>query len=301
MKCRVEDACRDGKAALALSGGMDSAILAKLMPEGSTAYTFRCIVPGVNVTDESPMAAKFAEQCGLIHKVIPIYWENVVAVVNQLMLRKGAPIHSIECQIYLAAQQAKRDGFDKFIFGENADIIYGGMDGLIAKDWTYKEFVERYSYVLPYQVLRNPEVIVAPFLKYEKDGHIDGHEFINEYFRQEALGTYTNACEAAGLTFVGPYSTTRMAGWMDYQRIRSGDTKYLVREVFHRLYPNEVIPDKIPMPRPVSKWLEKWNGPVRKEFIAHSADDMSGNQRWMIWALERFLTLLEQEDASCIE
>ncbi len=29
-----------------LSGGVDSAILAKFMPKGSTAYTFRCVVRG---------------------------------------------------------------------------------------------------------------------------------------------------------------------------------------------------------------------------------------------------------------
>ena len=45
------------KTALALSGGIDSAILAKFMPRGSVAYTFKCVVPGVKVTDEVPAAA----------------------------------------------------------------------------------------------------------------------------------------------------------------------------------------------------------------------------------------------------
>ena len=39
------DPLQDKKIALALSGGIDSAILAKFMPEGSVAYTFKCIVP----------------------------------------------------------------------------------------------------------------------------------------------------------------------------------------------------------------------------------------------------------------
>ncbi len=100
LKKQVEIATADGKAALALSGGIDSAILAKFMPEGSTAYTFRCLVPGKKVEDESERAAHYAEICKLNHKIIDIYWEDVESVVDKLMLRKGSPIHSIETQIY---------------------------------------------------------------------------------------------------------------------------------------------------------------------------------------------------------
>lgn len=46
LKRQVAAVTADKKAALALSGGIDSAILAKFMPEGSTAYTFRCVVRG---------------------------------------------------------------------------------------------------------------------------------------------------------------------------------------------------------------------------------------------------------------
>ena len=60
LESATQEACKDGKAALALSGGMDSAILAKFMPRGATAYTFRCVVPGMQVTDESPVAARYA-------------------------------------------------------------------------------------------------------------------------------------------------------------------------------------------------------------------------------------------------
>lgn len=51
--------------ALVLSGGIDSAILAKFMPKGSIAYTFKCVVPGVQVTDETVIASKYAQECGL--------------------------------------------------------------------------------------------------------------------------------------------------------------------------------------------------------------------------------------------
>lgn len=288
----VKNACRGGKAALALSGGIDSAILARFMPEGSRAYTFRCIVPGKRVTDETGRAAKWAEICGLSHEIVDIYWEDIVSASEILMRHKNAPIHSIEAQIYFAAQRAKADGAEKFIFGENADIIYGGMDGLLAKDWLYSEFIERYTYIMPYRVLKRPQLILEPYREFETDGYIDGYDFINKYFRQEALGTYCNACETAGIEFVGPYSTTYLNGVVDYKRIRGGDTKYLVREAFKILYPDEALPAKIPMPRPMNEWLEKWEGPRRPEFILHCTDNMTGDQKWMVWALEKYLDLI---------
>lgn len=294
----VTKSCSDGKAALALSGGIDSAILARFMPRGSKAYTFRCIVPGKSVTDETSQASIWAQMNDLDHEIIDIYWEDVERVTDRLMLHKGAPIHSIETQIYLAALKARREGATKFIFGENADIIYGGMDGLLQEDWLFGEFVDRYIYVNPYHVLKNPYIILEPFREFEKNGHIDGHDFINKYFRQEALGTYNNACETAGIEFVGPYSLTYMDTPIDYKRIRSGETKYIIREAFAKLYPEEEAPAKIPMPRPVNEWFLNWKGPKRPEFIPHCTDKMSGDQKWMVWALERFLSNIEKNEES---
>lgn len=296
LKRDVDEACKDGKAVLALSGGMDSAILAKMVPAGTKAYTFRCVVPGVQVVDESPAARQWAKQNELEHEIVDIYWEDVVKAADECMIRKGGPIHSIEAQISIAAKKACSEGFTKFILGENADIIYGGMNGLLAKDWLYSEFVDRYCYVLPYKVLRDFAMPMDPFKEFEVNGHIDGYDFINKYFRQEALGTYINACETAGIEFVGPYSRTFLDASIDYKRIRAGETKYIIRELFGKLYPETPIPDKIPMPRPVNKWFSDWEGPQRKEFIPHCTDNMSGDQRWMVWCLERYLNLIEGED-----
>ena len=282
--------------ALALSGGIDSAILARFMPEGSKAYTFRCVVPDKKVVDESEQAAVWARMNNLDHEIINITWEDILSVINKLMKHKGAPIHSIEAQIYIAAKKAKDAGATKFIFGENADIIYGGMDGLLKKNWLYGEFIDRYMYVNPYHVLNNdPQIILEPFKEFESEGHIDGYNFINKYFRQEALGTYNNACETAGIEFVAPYSLTKLDVPIDCQRIRHGDTKYLIREAFAKLYPHTEIQAKIPMPRPMNEWLLKWSGPAREEFIPHCTDNMTGDQKWMVWCLERFLNMLDEE------
>lgn len=289
----VEKATEDGDAALALSGGIDSAILAKFMPEGSTAYTFRCIVPGVQVTDETPVAAKIAAKCKLKHKIVDIRWEDVVSSLPAIFDKKNAPVHSIEAQIYKAGMQAKADGHDKFVFGENADIIYGGMDGLLKKDWYFGEYVERYTQLMPYRALRDPELNLEPYFRHEKDGHVDSYAFMNDVFRRESLGSYVNACGAVGIDFVGPFSKTRLDVPLDLGKIRSGNTKYLVREVFARLFPDFEIPAKIPMPRPTAEWLKDWSGPVRPEFIPHCTDNMSGDQKWLVFCLEKFLNHIE--------
>lgn len=295
LRLQVNEATADGMAALALSGGIDSAILAKFMPKGSMTYTFKCIVPDVNVTDETSAAARFAEINGLKNEIIEVFWEDMEAYAPLLMQHKGAPIHSIEVQIYKAALRAKQSGFTKMIFGENADIIYGGMDGLLSKDWLFGEFVNRYSYIMPYKVLKDNLLILEPFKEFENNGHIDGHHFINKYFRQEALGTYNNACQLCKVKFIGPFSKTYMNIPIDYVRIRSGETKYLVREAFSKLYPGFEQRSKIPMPRPMNEWMKNWYGPKRNDFWPHCSDCMDGDQKWMIYALEQYMNILDAE------
>ena len=295
LKKSVETAVKTSKAALALSGGIDSAILARFMPKGSVAYTFKCVVPGVEVTDETPAAARYAEECGLEHRVVEIYWEDFEEFAPLLMHRKNAPIHSIEVQIYKAALQAKKDGFDTLIFGEAADAVYGGLSGLLSKDWGVGEFIQRYSFVMPYLALKKPKLVLEPYKQYAHDGMIDPHEFISKVFINESVGSYFNAVDAAGVHIVLPYPETYLAEPIDYSRIRGGHNKYLVREIFERFYPNFDIPPKTPMPRPMNEWLSKWKGPQREEFWPHCTDVMTGDQKWLVWALERFLNMPDEK------
>lgn len=199
LRRQVEEATEDGKAALALSGGIDSLILAKFMPKGSKAYTFRCRVPGIAVLDESKRAAEYAAECGLEHEIVDIYWEDMEQLSIELMKHKGAPIHSIEVQIYKAALKAKSDGYDKFIFGESADCNYGGFSGVLSKDWLFGEFVSRYSYVMPYGVLKDSELILEPYKAFcMKDGYIDVHAFFRDFYQIESMGSYANAVSCVG-------------------------------------------------------------------------------------------------------
>ena len=290
---RVRGICNGKKVALALSGGIDSALLAKFMPKGLIAYTFKCIVPGIEVFDETAQARRYAEECGLEHRIIEVYWDDFEKYAPALMRHKGAPIHSIEVQIYKAALKAKEDGCDAIIFGESSDLNYGGLSGLLSKDWTVGEFINRYAYVKPYEVLKNFRMITAPIVMYEKDGYVDVHEFDRGFFMDEAMGSYSNACELADIKLYTPYAETYYAEELDINRIRSGENKYIVREAFDTMYRHWYIPDKTPMPRPMNEWFADWKGPIRHEFWPHCTNNMSGDQKWLVWALEKFMNILE--------
>lgn len=299
LRKEMATATAGGRTALALSGGIDSAILAKMMPRGSLAYTFKCVVPGVEVTDETGMAARYAEECGLEHRVVEVYWEDMENLCPILMRHKGAPCHSIEVQIFKATRQAIEDGCTDIVFGESADIVYGGMSGLLSKDWTIGEFIDRYSYVMPHKALRNPQLIAGPYERWTQDGYTDVHAFLNTTMYEEAINSYANACATAGIVLHMPYSKTVLGVPLDYARIRRGENKYLVREVFERLYPGWRTPDKIPMPRPLNEWLKNWKGPRRSEFWPHCTDAMTGDQKWYVFALERFLEMLDNHEYDC--
>ena len=293
LRFHVENACKNGKAALALSGGIDSAILAKFMPKGSVAYTFKCVVPGIEVVDETPAAKRYAEECGLEHRIVEIYWEDFEKYSADLMKRKGSPIHSIEVQIYKASIAAKKDGFDTLIFGESADANFGGLNGLLSKDWTTPDFIDRMSNVLPYKALKDSVMITEPFSEYSKNGFADVHNYIRHVFFKESMGSYENATELSGIKLCAPYAETYMGVPLDYQRVRSGDSKYFVREIFHKYYPDFTPPPKTPMPRPMNEWLQNWQGPTRSEFWPHCTDNMTGDQKWLVYILEKFMDLFD--------
>ncbi len=293
LRNEVNKIAQSGETALALSGGIDSAILAKMMPKGSVAYTFKCIVPGMEVVDESPQAARYAAECGLEHRVVEVYWEDMVKMASVLMRHKGAPCHSIEIQIYKASLRAIEDGIENFIFGESSDIVYGGLSGLLSKDWTIGQFVDRYSYVLPHHVLKSFNLVIKPCIDCSYDGRVDAHKFINTTLFEEAINSYENACAVAGIKLYMPYSKTVLGVPLDYSRIRSGENKYIVRELFNKLYPGWDIPTKTPMPRPLNEWMRDWKGPSRLEFWPHCTDEMTGDQKWYVYVLERFLNMLD--------
>lgn len=276
-----------------LSGGMDSAILASYLP-CCDAYTFR-FLGGEYQKEELLRAEQFAKIYGLTLHYIDIDWNTVTNNLRPIMMSKGGPVHSIEPQICQGAKQAKEEGVDLMIIGDGSDYVFGGMDQLLSKDWTYEEFYHRYIYLEPEDILKEPESIRYLFERYRRGNSIDFIKFMDVVATEESYGSYSNAFLVAGIDYFDPYEKLKMTEPLDLKRIRSGESKYLVRELFKMRYPDIPVPNKLPMPRPVDTYFANWKGPTRPEFRNDiNINQYKGNQRWLIWCLEEFLNMVDE-------
>ena len=275
-----------------LSGGMDSAIVAAYLKPGSHAYTFTA--QGTEVFDaDLERAAHYCRKFGLKHHLVDISFDDYKQLTPLVMRTKCAPVHSIEPQIYKAAMMAKADGVELMLVGESSDLIFGGMDGLLAKDWTMAEFVNRYTFLSPDLVLTHPVDMSELYERYRRGNDIDFMTFMDEVFSIESSSSYFNAFGTAGLEYYDPYARLIMSEPLDLHRVRNGEPKYLIRALYAMKYPEVPIPNKIPMPRPVDKIFKEWSGPTRPEFRTDiPMSSLSGNQKWQLWCAEQFLNSL---------
>lgn len=278
-----------------LSGGMDSANLASYLKPGSHAYTFNS-ASGVFDNDVE-RAKRYCEKLDLHHHLINITMEDYQVYTPVVMKSKFAPVHSIEPQIYKAAEMAKKDRVQILIIGESADLIFGGMDKLITTEWTFEEFIKRYTFLDPALVLSKPVDISELYEKYRlPNDKIDYMKFVDEVFSIESSSSYLNALGAAWMPYYDPYACLVMAEPLDMTRVCNGEPKYLVRELYAMKYPELPIPFKIPMPRPVDSIFQNWEGPQRSEFRKDiPMDTLTGNQKWQLWCAEQFLNLIENK------
>ncbi|MDP2035965.1 MAG: asparagine synthase C-terminal domain-containing protein [Ignavibacteria bacterium] len=275
-----------------LSAGIDSAILASFLPAGTKAYTIRFIAEGA--VDESEGAAVFADKMSLSHTVVDVFWEDYLKYSDILMKRKKSPLHAIEVALYKAALTAKQDGIDQLIVGNGADSTFGGMDKLLSKDWTYEEFKKRYTFVEPSDVLKDFEDIDEVYRPYKKEAGIEVSAFLKTVHGIGIVQTFNNAIEAAGCKVLTPYESLFLDAHLDIERIRNGESKYILRKVFENGFPNYSIPEKIPFARPMDQWLSNWEGPSRPEFLDNiDIKKFTGDQKWIIYCLERFMNLFD--------
>lgn len=282
------------KMGVLLSGGMDSAICASYM-EGCDAYTFR-FMGGAFQGEELKRAEYYARYYGLNLHYVDINWDTVEIYLEPVMKAKAAPVHSIEPQILQAALQAKADGIELMVVGESSDLVFGGMDQLLSKDWYFDDFMNRYIFTKPDDVLVEPVDMSYLFERYRQGDKIDFLRFMNDVFAIESSSSYYNAFSVANMPYIDPYSHLKMADELDLYRIRHGEPKYLIRALMAMRYPEIPVPNKVPMPRPVDLYFDKWNGPKRYEFNHDiNMDNFTGNQKWQMYCLEKFLDLYEPQ------
>jgi len=287
----------DDRTGILLSGGIDSALLASYLPKGSKAYTIRFVAEGA--VDESPMAARYAEACGLAHTVVRVYWDDYCKHSRALMEFKQSPIHAIEVALYRAALAAKADGIETLVVGNGADSTFGGMDKLLSRDWTLEEFKQRYTFVPPERVLRQPVSLSAYYEAYDcGDKPYDVQGFLKTVHGIGIIQSFENAIHKTGCQVRAPFEGMYLDAPLDLQRIRSGESKYLLRALFRSRFPRFEVAEKIPFARPMDQWLRGWEGPSRPEFKTDVEwGQFSGDQRWLLHNLEVFLNLFDDERA----
>lgn len=280
------------KAAILLSGGIDSGILAAYMPEGTRAYTANAPTKSADI--EIERAARVCEKYKLEHVIVDVTWDDYENCIDALMRHDGCPVFANEPQVYILADKIKRDGAEVIIFGDNADMAFGGYDRLLSRDWTYDEWVERFTFLKPGKILVETADVNGIFEKYREEGNgIDYLKFMNDVFAASSSGAYVNAFDCVGIGYLDPYAYMKMKEPLDLGRVRSGESKYLLRELYKSKFPEFEVPEKIAMARAVDYWLKDWKGPKRREFKRGCIEGLTGEQKFLVYSLERFLNIME--------
>lgn len=280
---------------LLLSGGIDSAILAALVEPETPCFTIAFDAPGA--VDESAAAAAFASRWGHPHHIIRVRWEDYLTNVGPLMAAKQAPLHAVEVPLHLAARAARGQGITHLVVGNGADSNFGGMDKLLAHDWTFDAFIERYRFADPAAFLAEPTDITDAFEPYRRGITIDMQGFLHHVHGQGIVQAFENAIGTADVAVSAPYEALRHDGPLDLERIRAGEPKYLLQEAFRLLYDTDQVPAKVAFARPMDAWMADWLGPVgRPEFRPDITTQLVGataEARWLTWCLAAFLDQLD--------
>lgn len=58
-------------------------------------------------------------------------------------------------------------------------------------------------------------------------------------------------------------------------------------------YPMLDVPEKLGMSRPAEEWMQDWKGPTREEFLPDCIQGLTGEQKLLVYSLERFLNLID--------
>jgi len=284
----------NGKIAIFLSSGIDSAILAALLPKTTLAYTIDFEAPGFR--KESERAALYAKANNLEHRAVRVTWRDYLENEERLMIHKESPLHPVEPALYKASLIAKEDGVEKVVIGNGADSTFGGLDKLLSKDWTFDEFVERYTFVKPQHVLKESVDVRNIYEPYRKaTRYIDVQGFLKVVHGLGIVQAFNNAIGLAGLEILQPYENLKLRGSLDIEKIRKGMPKYLLREVFSILYPHLTPPPKVAFARPMEAWLETYSGPLSDLFRKDiHIESYTGEQKFIIRSLDEFIRCLRE-------
>lgn len=124
----LTEACADlPPAALALSGGVDSAVLAALLRGRVVAYTLAPSLPGYQEIDE---AQAIADALGIPLRRIVVREDDYVSSLPAAIAACETPLYNLHpVSRHLLARAVRADGHDILISGDGADEIFRGDTG----------------------------------------------------------------------------------------------------------------------------------------------------------------------------
>jgi len=130
LRAALAEACARapvGRVALALSGGVDSAVLAALLRGRVTVYTLESGLAGYCEVDE---AQRLADVLGLALRRVRVDEEAFVLGLPAAIRGCETPLYNLHpVSRHLLARAVRADGFDVLITGDGADEVFGGTNG----------------------------------------------------------------------------------------------------------------------------------------------------------------------------
>lgn len=274
-----------------ISSGIDSATVAKNIPKGSTA-----IYATYKEREKDPeieMVKKYCKINDLNLVIVEVSWRDYEKNIDYLMNLKKNPIHPCEIPVYMCCLKAKEMGIKILFSGWGADTHFGGMDKLLSKNWTLEEFKNRYEYCP--RINEKNEKLDKLYEKFMDSKYIRTNEFLTYNYHIMTIKSFFYLPEICGLIHVPLWGYIGLNHKLDLERVRKGESKYIIREAFEILYKTDDlgITEKIPFTRPTDIYMKEHFNEIKyikilNEYIKKNTD-LKSQQKWMVYILNRFL------------
>lgn len=273
-----------------ISSGIDSATVAKTLPKKS--YAFYATYEERDFDPELEIVKQYTQENELQLIVVNVSWEDYEQHMDYLMRVKKLPIHPCEIPVYMCCKKAQELGVHVLFSGWGADTHFGGMDKLMTKEWSIDDFKHRFEYCSSLQLTSDYNNYVS-FLK--SDNTVNVYDFLTYNYHVMTLRSFFYIPELFGLIHLPLWSYLGVES-LDIKRIKN-EPKYIIQEAFKLMYPNFKPTEKLPFTRPTDLYMEEHfndytyceNLKLHSQQINNNTINTTGQQKWMIYILNRFL------------